>query len=133
MEGKGLLFKVFADVDVFDIEVDLKDPQKLIETIIAIAPPFGGINLEDIKAPECFEIETKVQEAVDIPVMHDDQHGTAIITSAGLLNALLINGKKLKISKLWLMGQALRLFPAPTFILSWEPNPKISSWSTAKV
>lgn len=96
MEGKGLLFKVFADIDVFDIEVDLKDPQKLIETIIAIAPTFGGINLEDIKAPECFEIETRVQEAVDIPVMHDDQHGTAIITSAGLLNALLINGKKIE-------------------------------------
>jgi malate dehydrogenase (oxaloacetate-decarboxylating)(NADP+) len=96
MEGKGLLFKVFADIDVFDIEVDLKDSQKLIETIIAIAPTFGGINLEDIKAPECFEIETRVQEAVDIPVMHDDQHGTAIITSAGLLNALLINGKKIE-------------------------------------
>lgn len=96
MEGKGLLFKVFADVDVFDIEVDLKDTQKLIETIVAISPTFGGINLEDIKAPECFEIETKVQEAVDIPVMHDDQHGTAIITSAGLLNALLINGKKIE-------------------------------------
>jgi len=104
MEGKGLLFKVFADVDVFDIEVDLKDPQKLIETIIAIAPTFGGINLEDIKAPECFEIETKVQEAVDIPVMHDDQHGTAIITSAGLLNALLINGKKIEDIKIVVSG-----------------------------
>lgn len=104
MEGKGLLFKVFADVDVFDIEIDLKDPQKLIETIVAIAPTFGGINLEDIKAPECFEIETKVQEAVDIPVMHDDQHGTAIITSAGLLNALLINGKKIEDIKIVVNG-----------------------------
>lgn len=104
MEGKGLLFKVFADVDVFDIEVDLKDTQKLIDTIIAIAPTFGGINLEDIKAPECFEIETKVQEAIDIPVMHDDQHGTAIITSAGLLNALLINGKKIEDIKIVVNG-----------------------------
>ncbi|MGB4205168.1 MAG: NADP-dependent malic enzyme [Bacteroidales bacterium] len=104
MEGKGLLFKVFADVDVFDIEIDIKDPQKLIDTIIAIAPTFGGINLEDIKAPECFEIETKVQEALDIPVMHDDQHGTAIITSAGLLNALLINGKKIEDVKIVVSG-----------------------------
>lgn len=104
MEGKGLLFKVFADIDVFDIEVDLKDPQKLIETIIAISPTFGGINLEDIKAPECFEIETKVQEALDIPVMHDDQHGTAIITSAGLLNALMINGKKIENIKIVVNG-----------------------------
>ncbi|MDP2422918.1 MAG: NADP-dependent malic enzyme [Bacteroidales bacterium] len=95
MEGKGLLFKVFADIDVFDIEVDLKDTEKLIETIIAIAPTFGGINLEDIKAPECFEIEQRVQDALDIPIMHDDQHGTAMITSAGLLNALIINGKKI--------------------------------------
>lgn len=104
MEGKGLLFKVFADVDVFDIEVDLKDTQKLIDTIVAISPTFGGINLEDIKAPECFEIETKVQEAVDIPVMHDDQHGTAIITSAGLLNALLLNGKKIENIKIVVNG-----------------------------
>jgi malate dehydrogenase (oxaloacetate-decarboxylating)(NADP+) len=104
MEGKGLLFKVFADVDVFDIEIDLKDTEKLIETIIAIAPTFGGINLEDIKAPECFEIETRVQEAIDIPVMHDDQHGTAIITSAGLLNALLINGKKIEDLKIVVNG-----------------------------
>jgi malate dehydrogenase (oxaloacetate-decarboxylating)(NADP+) len=96
MEGKGLLFKIFADIDVFDIEIDLKDPQKFIDTVVAIAPTFGGINLEDIKAPECFEIEQKIQEAVDIPIMHDDQHGTAIITSAGLLNALKIIGKKIE-------------------------------------
>ncbi len=94
MEGKGLLFKVFADIDVFDIEVDEKDPKKLIEIVKAIAPTFGGINLEDIKAPECFEVEEKLKELLPIPVMHDDQHGTAIITSAGLLNALEINGKK---------------------------------------
>ncbi|MBN3034251.1 MAG: NADP-dependent malic enzyme [Bacteroidales bacterium] len=96
MEGKGLLFKVFADIDVFDIEINEKDIDKLVQTIIAIAPTFGGINLEDIKAPECFEIEDRVKEALDIPVMHDDQHGTAIITAAGLLNALEINGKKIE-------------------------------------
>lgn len=96
MEGKGLLFKIFADIDVFDIEIDLKDPQKFIDTVIAIAPTFGGINLEDIKAPECFEIEEKIQAAVDIPIMHDDQHGTAIITSAGLLNAVKLTGKKIE-------------------------------------
>ncbi len=94
MEGKGLLFKVFGDVDVFDIEVNEKDPDKFIEVVKAIAPSFGGINLEDIKAPECFEIETRLKEALDIPLMHDDQHGTAIISSAALLNALDILGKK---------------------------------------
>jgi len=104
MEGKGLLFKIFADIDVFDIEIDLKDPQKFIDTVIAISPTFGGINLEDIKAPECFEIERKIQEAVDIPIMHDDQHGTAIITSAGLLNALKINNKKIEDIKIVVNG-----------------------------
>lgn len=104
MEGKGFLFKVFADLDVFDIEINEKDPDKLIEIIVAIAPTFGGINLEDIKAPECFEIEEKVKERVNIPVMHDDQHGTAIITSAGLLNALLINGKKIEDMKIVVNG-----------------------------
>jgi malate dehydrogenase (oxaloacetate-decarboxylating)(NADP+) len=104
MEGKGLLFKIFADIDVFDIEIDLKDPQKFIDTVIAIAPTFGGINLEDIKAPECFEIERKIQEAVDIPIMHDDQHGTAIITSAGLINALKINKKKIEDLKIVVNG-----------------------------
>lgn len=94
MEGKGLLFKVFADVDVFDIEVDEKDTDKLIEICAKIAPTFGGINLEDIKAPECFEVETRLKEMLDIPVFHDDQHGTAIISAAGLLNALEILGKK---------------------------------------
>ncbi len=104
MEGKGLLFKIFADIDVFDIEIDLKDPQKFIDTVIAISPTFGGINLEDIKAPECFEIEQKIQEAVDIPIMHDDQHGTAIITSSGLLNALKINKKKIEDLKIVVNG-----------------------------
>jgi malate dehydrogenase (oxaloacetate-decarboxylating)(NADP+) len=95
MEGKGLLFKIFADIDVFDIEVNEKDIEKFVNTVIAIAPTFGGINLEDIKAPECFEIEDRIKEALDIPVMHDDQHGTAIITAAGLLNTLELTGKKI--------------------------------------
>ncbi len=88
MEGKGLLFKIYADIDVFDIEVDQKDVDRFVETVKAISPTFGGINLEDIKAPECFEIERRLKEELDIPVMHDDQHGTAIISAAALLNAL---------------------------------------------
>jgi malate dehydrogenase (oxaloacetate-decarboxylating)(NADP+) len=104
MEGKGLLFKVFADVDVFDIEIDEKDPEKLIEICARIAPTFGGINLEDIKAPECFEVETRLKAMLDIPVFHDDQHGTAIISSAGLLNALDINGKKISDIKVVVCG-----------------------------
>ncbi len=104
MEGKGLLFKVFADVDVFDIEVDEKDPEKLIEICARIAPTFGGINLEDIKAPECFEVETRLKEILNIPVFHDDQHGTAIISSAGLLNALDLNGKKISDIKVVVCG-----------------------------
>src|SRR6056297_2970988 len=95
MEGKGLLFKIFADVDVFDIEIDEKDPKKFIEHVKAISPTFGGINLEDIKAPECFEIEEKLKKELDIPVFHDDQHGTAIISGAGLLNALELVNKKI--------------------------------------
>lgn len=93
MEGKGLLFKIFADIDVFDIEVDTKDVDKFIETVKMISPTFGGINLEDIKAPECFEIERRLKEELSIPVMHDDQHGTAIISGAGLVNALELIGK----------------------------------------
>jgi malate dehydrogenase (oxaloacetate-decarboxylating)(NADP+) len=104
MEGKGLLFKVFADIDVFDIEVDEKDPAKLIEICAKISPTFGGINLEDIKAPECFEVETRLKEMLDIPVFHDDQHGTAIISAAGLLNALEITGKKIEELKMVVCG-----------------------------
>ncbi len=96
MEGKGVLFKRFAGVDVFDIEVDAESPQAFIDTVKRIAPTFGGINLEDIKAPECFEIERVLIEQCDIPVFHDDQHGTAIITAAGLLNALELQGKRLE-------------------------------------
>jgi malate dehydrogenase (oxaloacetate-decarboxylating)(NADP+) len=95
MEGKGVLFKCFADVDVFDIEVDCEDPQDFIDTVVRIAPTFGGINLEDIKAPECFIIEKTLQERLSIPVFHDDQHGTAIVVAAGLLNALELQGKNL--------------------------------------
>ena len=95
MEGKGVLFKIFADIDVFDIEINEKDPEKFVEIVAALEPTFGGINLEDIKAPECFYIEKKLKERLKIPVMHDDQHGTAIISSAGLLNALEIQKKKI--------------------------------------
>ncbi len=104
MEGKGLLFKIFADVDVFDIEVDEKDPKKLIEVVKAIAPTFGGINLEDIKAPECFEIEQTLKKELNIPVFHDDQHGTAIISAAGLINALELNGKAIEDIKVVVNG-----------------------------
>ena len=104
MEGKGLLFKIYGGIDVFDIEVNEKDPEKFIEAVKAIAPTFGGINLEDIKAPECFEIERRLKEELDIPVMHDDQHGTAIISAAGLLNALEVAGKKIEEVKIVVNG-----------------------------
>lgn len=104
MEGKGLLFKVFADVDVFDVEIDEKNVEKLIETIKAIAPTFGGINLEDIKAPECFEVEERLKYELDIPVFHDDQHGTAIISGAGLINACSMAGKKTRDIKIVING-----------------------------
>jgi len=104
MEGKGLLLKTFADIDVFDIEVDTKDPEEFISVVRAISPTFGGINLEDIKAPECFEIERRIAEAVDIPVMHDDQHGTAIISGAALLNAAEIQEKNLSELKVVVAG-----------------------------
>jgi malate dehydrogenase (oxaloacetate-decarboxylating)(NADP+) len=104
MEGKGVLFKHFADIDVFDIEVDAADPQDFIDTVKRIAPTFGGINLEDIAAPHCFEIEQALVEALDIPVFHDDQHGTAIIIAAGLLNALELQGKTLAEAKMVVLG-----------------------------
>ena len=104
MEGKGLLFKIFADIDVFDIEVDATDVDLFVNTVKAIAPTFGGINLEDIKAPECFEIEDRLKKELNIPVMHDDQHGTAIISSAGMLNAIELAGKKIDEIKLVISG-----------------------------
>ena len=104
MEGKALLFKIFAGLDAFDIEINEKDPEKMIQIVKAISPTFGGINLEDIKAPECFEIEKRLKEECDIPIMHDDQHGTAIISAAGLLNALEIQDKKIEDIRLVVNG-----------------------------
>ena len=104
MEGKGLLFKIFADIDVFDIEVDASEVNKFVEVVKSIAPTFGGINLEDIKAPECFEIERRLKEELDIPIMHDDQHGTAIISAAALLNALELADKKIDAIKIVING-----------------------------
>ncbi|MDE6338759.1 MAG: malate dehydrogenase [Muribaculaceae bacterium] len=104
MEGKALLFKIFAGIDSFDIEVDEKDPDKMVEIVKAISPTFGGINLEDIKAPECFKIETRLKEECNIPIMHDDQHGTAIISGAALINALEVQNKKIDEIKLVING-----------------------------
>ena len=104
MEGKGVLFKIFADIDVFDIEINEKDPEKFVQIVKALEPTFGGINLEDIKAPECFYIEKKLKEELNIPVMHDDQHGTAIISAAALLNALEIQKKKIEKAKFVVNG-----------------------------
>jgi malate dehydrogenase (oxaloacetate-decarboxylating)(NADP+) len=118
MEGKGLLFKIFADLDVFDIEVDAKDPEKFIETVKAIAPTFGGINLEDIKAPEAFEIERRLKEELNIPLMHDDQHGTAIISSAALLNALELADKKIEDVKIVVSGAGAAAFSCSKLYLA---------------
>jgi len=104
MEGKGLLFKIFADIDVFDIEIDEKDPDKLIDIIASLEPTFGGINLEDIKSPECFYVEEKLKSRLKIPVFHDDQHGTAIITSAAVINGLKVIGKDITQVKLVTSG-----------------------------
>ncbi len=104
MEGKGVLFKRFADVDVFDLEINEKDPYKLIEIVSKLEPTFGGINLEDIKGPDCFTVETELKKIMNIPVFHDDQHGTAIISGAGLLNALDISGKKIETIKVVFNG-----------------------------
>jgi len=118
MEGKGLLFKIFADLDVFDIEVDANDPEKFIETVKAIAPTFGGINLEDIKAPEAFEIERRLKEELNIPLMHDDQHGTAIISSAALLNALELANKKIEKVKIVVSGAGAAAFSCSKLYLA---------------
>ena len=104
MEGKGVLFKKFAGIDVFDIEISEQDPDRLVEVIAALEPTFGGINLEDIKAPECFYVERKLRERMKIPVFHDDQHGTAIIVAAAILNGLKVVGKDLKKVKLVTSG-----------------------------
>ncbi len=124
MEGKGLLFKVFADIDVFDIEVDCKDTDKMIEIIKAISPTFGGINLEDIKAPECFIIEDQLKKELDIPVFHDDQHGTAIISGAALLNALYINGKNISDLKVVVNGAGASAISCSRFYFSLGVRPE---------
>ena len=124
MEGKGLLFKIYGGIDVFDIEVDEKDPAKFVDAVKAIAPTFGGINLEDIKAPECFEIERRLKEELDIPVMHDDQHGTAIISGAGLLNALEVNGKKIDQVKVVVNGAGAAAISCARLYISLGVDPK---------
>ncbi len=119
MEGKGVLFKKFADVDVFDIEVNSHDPDEIIKVVAAIAPTFGGINLEDIKAPECFYIEEELKKMLDIPVFHDDQHGTAIISAAGLANALEIAGKKHKDIRVVISGAGASAISCAELAIKW--------------
>ncbi len=118
MEGKGVLFKRFADIDVFDIELDQQDPDDIIRTVSAMEPTFGGINLEDIKAPECFEIEERLREEMDIPVFHDDQHGTAIISGAALLNAAEIADKDLSDLKIVFSGAGASAIATARFYVS---------------
>ncbi len=118
MEGKGVLFKKFADVDAYDIEIDTEDPDEFIKTVKYLEPTFGGINLEDIKAPECFYIEDKLKEEMDIPVFHDDQHGTAIISGAGLLNACEITGKKMSELKMAFNGAGASAIACAEFFIS---------------
>ncbi len=124
MEGKGLLFKIFADIDVFDIEVNEKDPDKFVEVVKAIACTFGGINLEDIKAPECFAIEEKLKEALDIPIMHDDQHGTAIISGAALINALELVNKNIKDVKIVVNGAGAAAIACANLYIKLGADPK---------
>ena len=127
MEGKGVLFKRFADVDVFDIEVDSANPDEFVNVVRAIAPTFGGINLEDIKAPECFYIEDRLKEILDIPVFHDDQHGTAIIATAGLLNAVNIVGKQIEEVRLIVNGAgAAAIACSKMFTLAGVPRENIT-------
>jgi len=104
MEGKGVLFKRFADIDVFDIELDESDPMSIVETVARMEPTFGGINLEDIKAPECFIIEEELKKRMNIPVLHDDQHGTAVIMAAAILNALILQNKKVEDIRVTCLG-----------------------------
>ena len=118
MEGKAVLFKRFADVDVFDIELDAKTPDELIQTVVNISPTFGGINLEDIKAPECFYIEEQLKEKLDIPVFHDDQHGTAIVIAAGLLNALKLQEKKIEEIRIVCLGAGAAGIASMNLLLS---------------
>src|SRR5487761_1420727 len=124
MEGKAVLFKKFAGIDVFDIEINERDPAKLIEVIAALEPTFGGINLEDIKGPECFEIEAQLKARMKIPVFHDDQHGTAIIVGAAITNALLLNGKKLADVKIVASGAGAAALACLNLLVSLGAQPK---------
>jgi len=124
MEGKGVLFKIFADVDVYDLNIEQKDPAKVIEWVKMLEPTFGGINLEDIKAPECFQIEDELKAAMGIPVFHDDQHGTAIISGAGLLNAMEISGKKIEDIKVVISGAGAGAIACTTYYVKLGVDPK---------
>src|SRR6188474_859784 len=123
MEGKGVLFKIFADIDVFDIEINETDPEKFVQIVKSLEPTFGGINLEDIKAPECFYIEQQLREQLHIPVMHDDQHGTAIISSAALLNALDIQKKIIGKAKFVVNGAGAAAMACVRLYQSLGANP----------
>jgi len=124
MEGKAVLFKQYANIDVFDIEVNAKTPQDFINTVKAIAPTFGAINLEDIKAPACFEIETQLQQQLDIPVMHDDQHGTAVVVAAALLNALELQGKSLTQASIVCVGAGAAGIASMQLLLTLGATPE---------
>ena len=124
MEGKGVLFKIFADIDVFDLELDTTDTEKFIETVKILSPTFGGINLEDISAPECFEIEQRLRQELDIPIMHDDQHGTAIITGAALLNALEVIDKDIKKIKVVFNGAGASAISCASLYLALGVRPE---------
>jgi malate dehydrogenase (oxaloacetate-decarboxylating)(NADP+) len=136
MEGKGVLFKKFAGIDVFDIEINENDPDKLVDIIAALEPTFGGINLEDIKAPDCFYVERKLRERMKIPVFHDDQHGTAIVVGAAILNGLKVAGKDPKKVKLVTSAPAPPRWPAWACWSSWacrartSGSPTWPAWST---
>jgi malate dehydrogenase (oxaloacetate-decarboxylating)(NADP+) len=132
MEGKGCLFKKFAGIDVFDIEVDETDPDKLVEIIASLEPTFGGINLEDIKSPECFEVETRLRERMRIPVFHDDQHGTAIVAAAALLNGLEVVGKRIGTSSSSARAPAPPPSPASTSSSAWACARRTSGSPTAR-
>lgn len=124
MEGKSMLFKIFGGIDAFDIEVDAADPEMFIRTVRAIAPTFGGINLEDIKAPECFEIDRRLQEELDIPVMHDDQHGTAVIVAAAILNAMKITGRDAARQRVVINGAGAAALACAQFLLRLDIRPE---------
>ncbi|HQK75515.1 MAG TPA: malic enzyme-like NAD(P)-binding protein, partial [Candidatus Hydrogenedentes bacterium] len=124
MEGKGVLFKRFADIDVFDIELDSADPEEIIRAVKLMEPTFGGINLEDIRAPECFEIEERLKQMMDIPVFHDDQHGTAIISGAGLINALQIAGKDIETVKVVFNGAGAAGIACAKFYIALGVKPE---------